>query len=63
VPQNKPENIMRATAFLLSALFIACAFTACYKMPTEDDCSLVPMTNNPDVTRDRGPGLMPTVNY
>lgn len=48
---------------LLSILFLLVALTSCYRMPQEDECSLVPMTNNPDVTRARDPGLLPTVNY
>lgn len=54
---------MKTIKTILCCLFLLNAVTSCYKMPTEDDCSLVPMTNNPDITRDRGAGLMPTVKY
>lgn len=54
---------MKAIAALLCCTFLLTAVSSCYRMPREDECSLVPMTNNPDVTRDRGPGLMPGVSY
>lgn len=54
---------MKKQSHLLCCLFLLATVTACYKMPTEDDFSLVPMTNNRDVTRDRGQGLMPGVSY
>ena len=41
------------TALLLTSL------AGCYPMPTEDDFSVVPTTNNPDVTRDTGDSLLP----
>jgi hypothetical protein len=43
-------------------------FMGCYRFPTEEDYSLVPLTNNPDLRDDRGgapsavPGL-PNGNY
>lgn len=35
--------------------------TSCgvYSMPCDDDFSTVPLTNNPNVTRDRGQSLCP----
>ena len=43
----KHTGSMVKTSLLLLAL-LACA-TACYRMPTEDDYSVIPMTNNPDI--------------
>ena len=54
---------MKTIATLLCCLSLLNCVTSCYRMPAEDECSLVPMTNNPDITRDRGPGLAPTVAY
>lgn len=38
-------------------------FTGCYRMPTDDDYSLIPMTNNPSVTRERGNQLIPNGDF
>lgn len=46
--------------FLLSILTLAT--TACYRMPTDEDYCVIPTTNNPDVTREKG-GNMPSMNY
>lgn len=35
---------------------IATMCVGCYRMPSDDECSLVPTTNNPDVTREKGGG-------
>jgi len=48
---------------LCLAIAISTLSTACYRMPTDDDFSLVPSTNNPDVTRQRGESAMPQVAY
>jgi hypothetical protein len=37
--------------FLLAAIAM---MVSCYRMPDDDDCSLIPTTNNPDVTGDAG---------
>jgi hypothetical protein len=36
-------------------LFLLCALNlvSCYPMPTEEDYSTVPSTNNPDLTREK----------
>lgn len=54
---------MKSIMTFFACLILLNSVSSCYRMPKEDECSLVPMTNNPDVTRDRGPGLMPTVPY
>lgn len=46
--------------FLVACMF---ALSACYRMPSEDDYCLVPTTNNPDITRESGPSLMPNMSY
>jgi hypothetical protein len=37
--------------------------TGCYRMPTENDFSLVPTTNNPAVTCERNDNFLPGVGY
>jgi len=44
-------------------LFIGAFTTSCYRMPGEDEYSLVPTTNNPSATRQRGEGLTPKMAY
>lgn len=48
---------------LLAALTVLTLFSSCYHMPTDDDECLVPMTNNPAVTRERPQGPLPGLNY
>lgn len=59
---------MIITALQRSALFIlatSCLLTtsACYRMPTEEDFSIVPMTNNPDITRESQSSNIPNVKF
>lgn len=37
-------------------------FTGCYRMPTEEDFSTVPTTNNPALTREKQ-AQMPGIGY
>ena len=37
--------------------FAVVFLTGCYRMPTDDDFSLVPTTNNPAVTCEKSQGL------
>lgn len=45
----KCKNLFLCTFFCL-AIF---NFASCYRMPTEEDYSVVPSVNNPDVTREK----------
>jgi|GEM_PF-1086985 len=38
-------------------LIVLCSLSSCYRMPTDNDYSLVPNVNNPDVTRGK-PGSL-----
>lgn len=41
-----------------------CGLTSsCYRMPDDDDYSLVPTYNNPAVTNDKNEMLLPNVGY
>jgi hypothetical protein len=45
---------------------IACSsmyLTSCYRMPTENDFSLVPTTNNPAITCEKNNTPIPGVGY
>jgi hypothetical protein len=42
---------------------ICTLLTGCYRMPTDDDYSLVPMTNNPTTTRQHADSPMPQASY
>jgi len=46
-------------------LFATLLLSGCYRMPTENDYSLVPVTNNPSVTCEKSSGLpgMPGASY
>ncbi len=48
---------------ILLATILVSLLTGCYRMPTDDDYSLVPTTNNPSVTRETGGGLVPGGNF
>ncbi len=38
--------------------FLGSSLVSCYRMPTEDDFSVVPTTNNPSVTYEKNDGLL-----
>ena len=47
-------------------LFLLCSFIliACYRMPADDEYSVVPSTNNPDLTREKSSGsFMPNMGF
>jgi hypothetical protein len=49
---------------LFFAGFIAASIlTGCYRMPSENEYSVVPRTNNPDLIRERPNTFTPAVNY
>jgi len=49
-----------ATLFAICALFSCC--TSCYRMPAEDEYSLIPGTNNRDITRESSQSALPGLN-
>ena len=52
---------MKMKIFLVITLSASCC--GCYKMPTDDDYSVVPTINNRDVTREKSQGPAPQVGY
>ncbi|MGR3951737.1 MAG: hypothetical protein QRY74_02310 [Chlamydia sp.] len=47
---------------LLTMLSIALLSQGCYRMPDEGEVSVVPITNNPSVTRQTSSPLLPGFN-
>lgn len=54
---------MKTCLFLCLCLTLLMAASSCYRMPTEDDYSVVPATNHPDVTRAKAAPFAPSVSY
>ncbi len=57
---------MRTSPFLYASLFcLTLLLSGCYRMPTDDDCCLIPTTNNPDVYKDRSAsnGMTPGAGF
>lgn len=50
---DAPARFAHFVLVACSAIFLA----GCYRMPTDDDFSLVPTTNNPAVTCEKSEGL------
>ena len=48
--------------FIVFASLLLC-LTSCYRMPTDDDFSVIPTTNNPDVTGEKPGNWTPNVSY
>lgn len=46
----------------LAYILLTC-LTSCYRMPTENDFSVVPTTNNPAVTCEKRDNLLPGMGY
>lgn len=44
----------------LFSLLCLTALTSCYRMPTADDYSVIPMTNNRDFNKEGDSPLLPT---
>ncbi|NGX55403.1 MAG: hypothetical protein KR126chlam2_01038 [Chlamydiae bacterium] len=45
--------------FIISILFLSCLTGCLYKMPDENCISTLPNTNNPSLTREIAPSLIP----
>ncbi len=50
-----------SSLFLLFFSFVVLA--SCYRMPNDNEYSLVPTTNNPAVTCEKNDNIMPSVKY
>lgn len=50
--------------FILSlCLVYTLSLSSCYRFPTDEDLSVVPATNNPDVTRAGPENFMPNMGF
>ena len=56
---------MNVSKLLIALIIASTTFlcTACYRMPTDDDYSLVPTTNNPSVTCEKNDSMLPGLGY
>jgi hypothetical protein len=45
----------------LLILIAGAILTSCYRFPEEGECSVVPATNNPSITKEKSSGFMPGV--
>lgn len=50
-------------SFAITCLFLCVVMTSCYRMPTDEDYTLRPMTNNPEITKDKPASPVPGVGY
>jgi hypothetical protein len=60
------KNMPPQKSVLMKLMLIACSWiclASCYRMPTENDFSVVPTTNNPAVTCEKNDSLLPGVGY
>lgn len=48
---------------LFFTFVIVVALSSCYRMPTDEDYCVIPTTNNPDITRETGGQLLPSMSY
>lgn len=62
--ENVSTTYPRKAFVILTTLSLSMsAFCGCYRMPSDEDVSLIPTTNNPDVTRDCGNSMLPGSNF
>jgi hypothetical protein len=57
---SKNMNLLSIVSFFSAAGLL---LVGCYRMPTEEDYSVVPRTNHPDVIREKPMATTPSVEY
>lgn len=57
------QSLKQLFVYSLLAFSLLNLCQSCYRMPTEDDFSVVPTTNNPDVTCEKPRNLLPGLGY
>ncbi len=55
--------VMKNQLLSIVGFVLLFSLSACYRMPTDDDYSTNPRTNNPDLTREKAGGAMPGIGY
>jgi hypothetical protein len=58
--KNKLFSQLMTACILTSSFFLLCS---CYRMPGDNDYSVVPTTNNPSVTYEKNDNMMPSMKY
>ncbi|MFT4554660.1 MAG: hypothetical protein ACI9S8_003314 [Chlamydiales bacterium] len=48
---------------ILATALLTGSSSCLYKMPEEDEFRTVPTTNNPNVIKDAGPSITPSIDY
>lgn len=56
-------TILQRFALLIFTTCCLLSTSACYRMPTDEDFSIVPMTNNPHITRESQSSNIPNVKF
>lgn len=56
-----PQHSIISRFFYLAALLMPLA--GCYRFPTDQDYSVIPTTNNPEITGDKRMPPLPGVKY
>lgn len=54
---------MSRSTKIFTSFALLLVLTSCYRMPSENDFSVVPTTNNPAVTCEKPTGLLPKIGY
>lgn len=54
---------MKFVRSFLGAALLLFVLESCYRMPTDDDFSVVPTTNNPALTNERSDHFVPGMSY
>lgn len=60
--KNMRSSLSVSKSLLLVAVILGCV-TSCYRMPNDDEFSVVPLTNNPDFTRKGAQSPIPGASY
>lgn len=56
------EFAMKPLSFLMILTFVF-SLSSCYKIPDEYDYCTIPVTNNPNITKEKSSGGMPGMKY
>lgn len=63
---SKGHVMKKSMSFLYPMILswvLLLSLTGCYRMPDEDEYSLVPTTNNPEITLERNDSVIPSMSY
>ena len=63
VRKQMPKQKIKTQVIITVASLIFLLLTGCYRMPGQDEFSVVPTTNNPDVIGKSNSNWMPTTGF